>query len=231
MPKDNKEQRTPYDALRLFSALTHGIGFWMATAGIGVLIAVTAFVGTVWHIVSYSVYGAALVGLYATSTLYHSLRVRPEYRQTLRKLDHIMIYLLIAGTYTPICLVALRRVSQGWGWAIFGVIWFFALAGTIIKICWLNAPRWVSATAYVGMGWLVIVAIVPLLRAIPEQMPASAFVWLMIGGLFYTVGGILYALRWPGRDRKLFGFHEVFHIFILLGSISHFAMMLALRRA
>jgi hemolysin III len=228
MPREKhgeQETRTPYDALRLFSALTHGIGFWMATAGVGVLIAVAAFVGTGWHIVSYSVYGAALLGLYATSTLYHSLRVRPEKRRALRKLDHIMIYLLIAGTYTPICLVVLRKQSPGWGWAIFGVIWFFALAGTAVKICWLDAPRWVSAAAYVGMGWLVVIAIVPIVRA----MPTRAFVWLLTGGVFYTVGGVLYALRWPGRDRKLFGFHEVFHIFILLGSISHFAMMMALR--
>jgi hemolysin III len=219
-----KEKRNPYDALRLFSALTHGIGFWMATAGVGVLIAVAAFIGNAWHIVSYSVYGTALIGLYATSTLYHSLRVRPEGRKALRKLDHIMIYMLIAGTYTPICLVPLREQSPIWGWTIFGVIWFFAVAGTVIKLCWLNAPRWVSAAAYVGMGWLVIIAIVPVVRA----MPTRAFIWLMIGGLFYTVGGVLYALRWPGRDRKLFGFHEVFHIFILLGSIAHFAMMLAI---
>lgn len=226
MPRE-KETRTPYDALRLFSALSHGIGFWLATAGVAVLIVVAAYVGTAWHIVSYAVYGAALVGLYATSTLYHSLRVSPEGRKRLRKADHIMIYFLIAGTYTPICLVPLRESSPGWGWAIFGVIWFFAVAGTVVKLCWINAPRWISAAAYVGMGWLVIIAIVPLVRA----MPTDAFVWLMIGGFFYTVGGVLYALRWPGRDRKLFGFHEVFHIFIVFGSVAHFVMMLCLRRA
>jgi hemolysin III len=226
MPREKrqKETRTPYDALRLFSALTHGIGFWMATAGVGVLIAVAAFVGNAWQVVSYSVYGAALIGLYATSTLYHCLRVKPEKRKTLRKLDHIMIYLLIAGTYTPICLVTLRSETPGWGWAIFGVIWFFAVSGTIIKICWLNAPRWVSAAAYVGMGWLVIIAIVPLVSV----MPTLAFIWLMIGGGFYTIGGVFYALRWPGRDKKLFGFHEVFHIFIMLGSVCHYAMMISL---
>jgi hemolysin III len=228
MKSNKKETRTPYDALRLFSALTHGIGFWMATAGVGVLIAIAALVGSAWHVVSYSVYGAALVGLYATSTLYHSLRVNPERRIALRKADHIMIYMLIAGTYTPICLVPLRMYSPGWGWAIFGVIWFFAVAGTVIKLFWISAPRWVSTAAYVGMGWLVAVAIVPLVRS-PYMLP-SALIWLAIGGLFYTVGGILYALRWPGRDRKLFGFHEVFHILIMLGSISHFSMMILLSR-
>jgi hemolysin III len=226
LEKKVKETRTPYDALRLFSALTHGIGFWMATAGVGVLVAFAAFVGNTWHIVSYSIYGAALIGLYATSTLYHSLRVKPGGRVALRKLDHIMIFMLIAGTYTPICLVPLRESSPRWGWAIFGVIWFFAVSGTIIKLCWHSAPRWVSASAYIGMGWLVIVAIVPLISA----MHTRSFVWLMIGGFFYTVGGILYALRWPGRDRKWFGFHEVFHIFILLGSVSHFALMIAVIR-
>jgi hemolysin III len=227
MPKNNKETRSPYDALRLFSALTHGIGFWMATAGVGVLIVIAAFVGNAWGVVSYSVYGATLIGLYAASTLYHSLRVRPEGRKALRKLDHIMIYMLIAGTYTPICLIPLRASSPGWGWAIFGVIWFCAIAGTVVKLCWLNAPRWVSASAYVAMGWIVIIAIVPLINALREQEKMRALLWLTLGGGFYTVGGILYALRWPGRDRKLFGFHEVFHILILLGSISHYAMMLA----
>jgi hemolysin III len=228
MPRE-KETRTPYDALRLFSALTHGIGFWLATAGVGVLIVIAAFVGNAWHIVSYSVYGAALIGLYSTSTLYHSLRVRPERRSALRKADHIMIYMLIAGTYTPICLLPLRLHSPGWGWAIFGVIWFFAVAGTIVKLCWIDAPRWISASAYVGMGWLVVIAVAPLISAVREQGQMRVLLWLAIGGFFYTVGGVLYALRWPGRDRKLFGFHEVFHIFILLGSIAHFAMMIALR--
>ncbi len=220
--KNRHEIRTPYDALRFFSALTHGIGFWLASGGVAVLI-VAALVGSAWEIVSYSVYGLALVGLYATSTLYHCLRLKPSSRFTLRKLDHIMIFFLIAGTYTPICLVTLRQTGA-WGWALFGVIWGLALAGTLVKIFWLNAPRWISTSAYVGMGWLVAIAMVPLVRA----MQTDALIFLLVGGGFYTIGGVLYALRWPGRERKRFGFHEVFHIFVLLGSISHFGMMISL---
>lgn len=218
-----KEVRSPNDGLRPFSALSHGIGFYIATAGVAVLIVMSAMVGTAWQVVSYSVYGFALIALYACSTLYHCLPVGPKGRQALRKLDHMMIYVLIAGTYTPICLVTLRE-SGAWGWALFGVIWGLALAGILVKLFWLNAPRWISAAAYIGMGWLVAVAMVPLVRS----MPTAAFVWLLIGGGLYTTGGVLYALRWPGRDRKYFGFHEVFHIFILLGSIAHFVMMFCL---
>ena len=222
--KIKREIRTPYDALRFFSALTHGIGFWLASGGVAVLIVLSAMVGSAWQVVSYSIYGAALIGLYATSTLYHCLKVGPDGRFALRKLDHIMIYFLIAGTYTPICLITLRDFGA-WGWTLFGIIWGMAVVGTIVKLFWLNAPRWLSAAAYVGMGWLVAIAMVPLVRT----MPRAALVFLLTGGALYTAGGVLYALRWPGRDRKWFGFHEVFHIFILLGSVCHFIMMFFLR--
>lgn len=216
-----KEVRTPYDGLRMYSAITHGIGAWLATVGTAVLIVWAAIVGNALQIVSYAVYGAALIGLYATSTLYHCLPVKPKGRAALRKLDHIMIYMLIAGTYTPICLIAMHGV---WGWSVFGVIWGLAVAGTIVKLFWLNSPRWISAAAYLGMGWVIIIVVVPLVRL----MSVPALVFLFCGGGFYTVGGILYALKWPGRDKKYFGFHEVFHLFILLGSIAHFFMMLYL---
>lgn len=216
-----KEIRTPYDGLRIFSALTHGIGAWLFSVGTAVLIVIACFMHSALHIISYTVYGVTLIGLYATSTLYHSLKVRPSGRKALRTLDHIMIYMLIAGTYTPICLITL---NGAWGWSIFGVIWGLAIAGTIVKLFWLSAPRWISAIAYIGMGWMALIAVVPLVRS----MSAAGLALLGAGGFFYTVGGILYALRWPGRDRKYFGFHEVFHIFILLGSICHYVMMLFL---
>jgi hemolysin III len=212
------ETRTPNDGLRPYSALTHGIGALLAAAATGVLIALSAFAGARW-VVSYSIYGATLIGLYTASTLYHCIPAKTGGRRALRKVDHIMIYMLIAGTYTPICLVPL---SGAWGWSIFGVIWGLAVAGSLVKLFWMNAPRWVSAVAYIGMGWMIIVAIYPIV----QSMSSRGLLWLGLGGLFYTAGGVLYARKWPGRDRKFFGFHEVFHIFIMLGSVCHYAMML-----
>ena len=215
-----REKRTPNDGLRLYSALTHGIGVWLASVGTGVLIVMSAFAGA-RYIVGYSVYGLTLIGLYTASTLYHCLPVRPGGRRALRKIDHIMIYMLIAGTYTPICLIAL---TGAWRWTLFGVIWGLAVAGTVVKLFWLNAPRWLSASAYIGMGWMALIAIVPLVRS----MSGLELMWLGLGGFFYTAGGVLYALKWPGKGNKFFGFHEVFHIFVMLGSVCHYAMMICL---
>lgn len=216
-----KEIRTPSDGLRFFSALTHGIGAWLSTIGAAVLIAASALVGSGWHLAASIVYGICLTGLYTASTLYHCLPLSDKGRRRLRKLDHIMIYMLIAGTYTPICLITLRGL---WGWWLFGIIWFFAVAGTIVKLAWMNAPRWLTAATYVAMGWVAIVAIVPLV----QTMPLVALALLGAGGVFYTAGGVLYALKWPGKSNPKFGFHEVFHIFVLLGSITHYIMMLFL---
>ncbi len=216
-----KEVRTPYDGLRIFSALTHGIGAWLASVGVAALIVIAVFAYNTLHVISYAVYGLTLIGLYTTSTLYHCLRVRPSGRVVLRKLDHMMIFLLIAGTYTPICLITL---DGAWRWSILGVIWGLAAAGSVVTLFFVHAPRWVSSVVYLGMGWMIVIAMAPLVR----NMPLPAFVMLGAGGLLYTVGAVLYALRWPGRDHKYFGFHEVFHIFILTGSVCHYVMMLFL---
>ncbi|HYG56491.1 MAG TPA: hemolysin III family protein, partial [Symbiobacteriaceae bacterium] len=132
----------------------------------------------------------------------------------LRKLDHIMIFFLIAGTYTPYCLTVLRGP---WGWSLFGVIWSVALAGLVLKLVWMTAPRWLYTSVYVAMGWLVVIAIVPLVRALP-----GGFTWLLAGGLFYTVGAVLYATKWPNPLPRVFGFHEIWHLFVLAGSAAHF---------
>ena len=223
LDRKQNEVRTPNDGLRMYSALTHGIGALLACAGTGVLIVLSALAdGEVTKaVVSYAVYGASLIGLYTASTLYHCIPAGVNGRRALRKVDHIMIYFLIAGTYTPICLLPLEGV---WGWAIFGIIWGLTLVGSVVKIFFIHAPRWIASAAYIGMGWMIIIAIVPMIRT----MSFIELMWLLLGGVLYTVGGVLYALKWPGKENKYFGFHEVFHIFIMLGSICHYAMMVCM---
>ncbi len=218
--RHEEKGRDPYDGLRPWSAITHGVGAALAVVGTVLLCVRSA----VWNLgpwaSAYSIYGVSMILLYTASTLYHCLRVDVRGRIALRKLDHCSIYLLIAGTYTPVCLIPLRQVGA-WGWTIFGIIWGLAIAGIAMTLCWVNSPRWVTSGVYLFMGWVAIVAIVPLLRTIG---PVGVF-WLLAGGILYTVGGVLYAIKWPGRDNPRFGCHEIFHVFILAGSIAHFVMV------
>ena len=139
-------------------------------------------------------------------------------RRALRKYDHCSIYLLIAGSYTPVCMVALRQSS---GPALLAAVWAVGVVGMVLTVAKLEIPRWLTSAIYLLMGWLAIFAIVPLYRA----LPAAGFAWLLVGGLLYTVGGVLYAFKWPGRNNPRFGCHEIFHVFILLGSVCHFVLM------
>ncbi len=207
--------RDPYDGLRPWSALTHGLGALLAIPGAVLLLLRASSAG---HRAAFAVYGGAMLLLYAASTLYHCVRTTPGGRIALRKLDHASIYLLIAGTYTPICLIALRG---SWGWALLGVIWTLAVLGLVLTLLWIQAPRWVTAGICLFMGWLAVVAIFPLRRSIGW----AGLFWLLLGGVLYTVGGVLYALKWPGRNNPRFGCHEIFHLFILLGSIAHYLLM------
>ena len=216
-----EQGRDPYDGLRPWSAITHGAGAGLAVLGtIMLLLQALALDSDVWHWVSFAVYGATMIGLYTASTLYHSLRTGRAGRMALRKYDHASIYCLIAGTYTPICLIPLRTCG-GWGWALFGAAWGLALAGMALSILWIMAPRWLTAGLYMGMGWMALVAVIPLL----ETLPPLGFFWLLAGGVLYTIGGVLYAVKWPGRNNPRFGCHEIFHVFIVLGSICHFMLM------
>lgn len=211
--------RNPYDGLRPWSAITHGIGAVFALLGtILLLLRASASSFFPWSIPIFGVYGISMIGLYTASTLYHCLNTGVTARIALRKYDHISIYGLIAGTYTPICLIALFGT---WGWSLFGIIWVLAVAGVIMSLLWINAPRWITAGIYLFMGWLVVVAIYPVSLVIP----AEGLFWLIGGGILYTIGGVLYALKWPGRGNPRFGCHEVFHVFIILGSIFHFMLM------
>lgn len=217
-PRRQSEVRDPYDGLRPWSAITHGIGAVLGVLAAVVLTVGAARLGDVWKLASFAIYGLSMTGLYTVSTLYHCVNTSVAGRVALRKLDHISIYFLIAGSYTPVCLIALRGP---WGWSLFGVIWALAIAGLVMSLTWINCPRVVTSTIYIAMGWLAVVAIYPLWQALGLRGVA----WLLAGGILYTVGGVLYALKWPGRDNPRFGCHEVFHVFILLGSIAHFVMM------
>ena len=217
VPKE--KGRNPYDGLRPWSAITHGAGALLAVLGTALLLLRTHFFGgSAWQYVTFSIYGATMIVLYTASTLYHCINTTVAGRIALRKLDHASIYLLIAGTYTPICLVPLRGP---WGWTLFGVIWGLALLGLAMTMLWINAPRWVTASIYIFMGWLAIIAIYPLAQVLAFQ----GLFWLLLGGILYTIGGVLYALKWPGRNNPRFGCHEIFHVFIVLGSICHFLLM------
>ena len=217
--RPTERDRNPYDGLRPWSAVTHGVGAALAVIGTAALLTGTVMAGgDVWKLVSFAVYGLSMIGLYTASTLYHCINTTVRGRIALRKLDHTSIYFLIAGSYTPVCLIALRG---GWGWSIFGVIWALAIAGLFMSLTWINCPRALTSTIYIAMGWLAVVALYPLWQALGLRGVA----WLLAGGVLYTVGGVLYALKWPGRDNPRFGCHEVFHVFIVLGSVAHFVML------
>lgn len=214
--KRSHEVRDPYDGLRPWSAITHGLGAVLSAVGTALLLIRAA--GDPVLTVLFSVYGLSMFCLYTASTLYHSLRVPVSGRLALRKYDHCSIYLLIAGSYTPLCLTALRDCG---GIPLLAAVWTLAAAGIVLTIAKLSIPRWLTSAIYLFMGWLAIFAIVPIYRT----LPATGFAWLLSGGILYSVGGILYAVKWPGRNNPKFGCHEIFHIFILLGSLCHFVLM------
>ncbi len=195
-----------------FNAISHLVGAVLALAGSIVLIVLAALDGDPWKIVSVAVYGLTLVLMYGFSTLYHGLRGRAK--RVLRQLDHQSIYLLIAGSYTPFCLVTLRGA---WGWWLFGGIWGLALVGGAQDLWPRTKTRLLSVLIYIVMGWLALVALVPLLRV----LGTAGFAWVAAGGLFYTVGIVFYAL-----DTRVAHAHGVWHLFVLAGSAAHYVAIL-----
>lgn len=194
------------------NSITHGIGVVLAIAALCVLTLLAASHGDVWHVVSVSVYGTTLILLYTASTLYHSIQ-KQSIKDILRNLDHSAIYLLIAGTYTPFTLVSLRGP---WGWWLFGVIWGLALLGIVFQFLPLRQRKIVSMILYFGMGWAVVAAIKPLLQSVE----AGGILFLVLGGLAYTVGILFYA--WEKMSYN----HAVWHLFVLAGSVLHFVAVL-----
>lgn len=201
------------------NSLTHLIGVILSIIGTSVLIVLAVQDATVWHVVCFAIFGASMILLYTASTLYHALPLSERGIQVLHRIDHMMIFVLIAGTYTPICLVPLRG---GWGWTIFGIIWGLAIVGILLKVFWFDAPRWLSTSFYVAMGWVAIIAFIPIIKTIP----LAGVAWLVAGGVFYTIGAVIYGLKKPDIFKKYLGFHEIFHIFVLFGTLCHFVLMI-----
>jgi hemolysin III len=194
------------------NSITHGIGIVLAIAALAILTAFAGLYGNGWHIVSVSIYGTTLVLLYTASTLYHSIQ-NPHAKGILQVLDHAAIYLLIAGTYTPFMLVSLRGP---WGWWLFGVIWGLAVLGLVLQLPRMRRWHAVSLGLYIGMGWVVVVAIKPLIVSVET----GGIIFLVLGGLSYTVGVLFYS--WE----KMKFHHAIWHLFVLTGSILHFFSIL-----
>ncbi len=201
------------------SALTHGIAL-LATlpAAPPLLIRALHQGASAVTVGALGLFLLSMALLYAASTAYHSY-VGPEANiKRLKKLDHTMIFYLIAGSYTPVCLTFLRSHT---GTVLLALVWALALAGTVFKLCWVTCPRWVSSVIYIAMGWSCLIAMPQILAA----LPAAGFLWLLLGGVLYTVGGVLYALKPKCLAGKAFGIHEIFHVFVMLGSVCHYVFM------
>lgn len=204
------------------SAITHFIGMLMAIfAAIPLLIRAADEPGTI-YMISLAVYAASLILLYAASTTYHTFDISEKVNTILKKIDHMMIFVLIAGSYTPICLITLQGKT---GTILLILVWSIAVTGILLKAFWVFCPKWVSSVLYIGMGWTCVLAFTQILNSLSP----AAFGWLLAGGIIYTIGGIIYALKVPVFDRKHknFGSHEIFHLFVMAGSACHFVVMYA----
>lgn len=202
------------------SAITHFIGMLMAIfAGIPLLIKAAQKPGPV-YLVSLLIFFISMILLYAASTIYHSLDISEKVNRRLKKMDHMMICVLIAGTYTPVCLLVLERNT---GILLLSIVWGIAVLGILLKALWVYCPKWVSSVLYIGMGWTCVLAFSKLLHALSSH----AFNWLLAGGIIYTVGGVIYALKMPlfNKRHENFGSHEIFHLFVMGGSFCHFIVM------
>jgi len=194
------------------NGVTHGIGVMLSIAALVILVSLSAINGDVWRVVSFSVYGTTLILLYLASTLYHAFQ-KPNLKRVFRLLDHSAIFLLIAGTYTPLTLITLRGP---WGWTLFGLTWTIAVFGIIWTVFFIDKFKALSSILYVAMGWLIIIAIKPLI----EAMPDGGMFWVGSGGVVYTIGVIFYIWK------KLPYNHAIWHLFVLGGSVLHFFAML-----
>ena len=204
------------------SAITHFIGMVMAIFAAVPLLFKAAREPDRIYIISMTIYAASLILLYAASTTYHTFDISEKVNTILKKIDHMMISVLIAGSYTPVCLIVLKGRL---GIILLSIVWAIAIAGILIKAFWVYCPKWVSSVLYIGMGWTCVLAFTQLLN----NLSPAAFGWLLAGGIIYTVGGVIYALKLPlfNSRHKNFGSHEIFHLFVMAGSACHFVVMYA----
>ena len=202
------------------SALTHFIAMILAAIATLPLLLKAALTSNDDYIKAMLIFALSMILLYGASTLYHSVNLKGKYLEFFKKMDHMMIFVLIAGSYTPICMITL---GGSVGYDLLLLIWGIAFAGMLIKVLWINCPKWFSSIIYSAMGWVCVAVFGRLTSA----MSATAFGFLLTGGIIYTIGGVIYAIKIPALDdkKKFFGTHEIFHLFVMGGSICHFICM------
>ncbi|KGN02994.1 hemolysin [Clostridium novyi A str. 4570] len=203
------------------SGFTHLFGVIISIVGLIVLINYERNIeySSSLACVAVIIFGISLILLYTASSVYHLIKAPDKVIKFLRRIDHSMIYVLIAGTYTPVCLITLQGKLR---WIMFSLIWTLALSGVLFKIFWFNSPRWLSTLLYIFMGWIAVFIISPLAKI----MDVRGIELMFIGGVLYTLGAVIYATKWPRIKSKVFGFHEIFHLFVLAGSFCHYFMVL-----
>lgn len=205
------------------SALTHFIAMLGAMAAAApLLMKAAADTSSSLRVAALAVFIVSMILLYGASTIYHTLDISEKVNRRLKKLDHMMIFILIAGTYTPVCLIVLGNRA---GFLLLALVWAIAAVGILINALWIGCPKWFSSLIYISMGWVCLIAF----REIVNALPLAAFVWLLTGGIIYTIGGVIYALKLPlfNSRHKNFGSHEIFHLFVMGGSLCHYVMMYA----
>lgn len=202
------------------SAITHFIGMMLAVFASTPLLVKAGVSANPSALAAMAVFMLSMIALYGASALYHSVTVKDRFLKIFRKIDHMMIFVLIAGSYTPVCLIVLERQP---GYALLALVWVIAAVGMLINALWITCPKWFSSIVYIAMGWVCLGVFGPLWHTLPH----SAFLWLLAGGIIYTIGGVIYALKLPvfNNRHQNFGSHEVFHLFVMGGSICHFIFM------
>lgn len=202
------------------SAITHLIGTGMAVFAATPLLIKAAHQPSRVHLISLGVFILSMILLYVASTTYHTFGQTIKVHRRLKKFDHMAIYVLIAGTYTPICVIALGGQT---GFTMLALIWGLAILGIIVTGFWVHCPKWFSSVVYIAMGWTCVLAFTQIINS----LPTAAFQWLLAGGIIYTIGGVIYALKLPifNNRHKYFGSHEIFHLFVMGGSFCHFILM------